>query len=192
MVLLTGFYLFLARVSGQKDIMTAVPASARQHEDLKNIIGFFVNTLVLWERIDRDESFNAFLERVQKNTLQVFEFQSYPLELICGELKSKYPEISVFFNMSIFGDMQQQSLENTGAYHVEFVQEAKFNMVCYMMDYKNGIEIKIHYYKKRFKPEKIEKLMETYLKILEAISLDTGKVVRDYIKPGKRKTVKLA
>jgi amino acid adenylation domain-containing protein len=192
MVLLTGFYLFLARVSGQKDIVTAVPAAARQHENLKNIIGFFVNTLVLRNRIDSNESFNDFLARVQENTLQVFEYQSYPLELICGELKIKYPDISAFFNMSIFGGTQQQRLENLGAYHLEFVQEAKFNMVCFMMDYKNGIEIIIHYYKKRFKPGKIEKLMETYLKILEAISLDTGKVVRDYIKPGKRKTVKLA
>ncbi|MCP5053604.1 MAG: hypothetical protein GY940_40935, partial [bacterium] len=170
MVLLTGFNVFLSQVSGQKDIILAVPGAARQHEDLKNTIGFFVNTLILRNRVDPDESFARFLARVQENTFQVLEYQSYPLELICSELKIKYPEISVFFNMSLFRNNDREYLEDFESFHMEFVQNAKFDMVCYLTEYKNGVEINTHYYKKLFQAGKIEKLIRLYLKILENIA----------------------
>jgi hypothetical protein len=191
MVLLAGFNLFLSRISGKKDILIAVPGAARQHDDLKNIVGFFVNTLILRNQVDWEETFIDFLKRVQDNTLQVLEYQSYPLELICSQLKIKYPEISVFFNMSIFGEQNQQYLETSAAYHLDFVQDAKFDIACYLTEYKNGIEINTHYYKQLFKPEKIEKLMHLYLKILENISRDQGKKVSDYTRPEKRIKISL-
>ncbi|MCP5102376.1 MAG: hypothetical protein GY950_03305, partial [bacterium] len=99
MVLLAGFNVLLAQVTGQKDIMIAIPAAARQHEALKNIIGMFVNTLILRNHIPTDEPFVDFFKRLRQNTFNVLEYQGIPLELICGRLKIKYPEVSVFFNM---------------------------------------------------------------------------------------------
>jgi len=165
-VLLAGFNVLLSRISAQDDIILGIPAAARQHNELKNVIGLFVNTLVLRNKINPGESFTDFLEQVQKNTLQALEYQGCPLELICSELKIKYPEISVFFNMLTFGDINRQYLHHHETYAIEEVQEAKFPIVCYLTEYRENIEINTHYYSELFKPATLEKIMQKYVKIL--------------------------
>ena len=188
MVLLAGFNLLMSRITGQENILLGVPGAARQHEDLKNIIGVFVNTLILRNKVNPGETFTTFLEKVQDNMLQVLEHQSYPLELICSEFKVRYPDISVFFNMSTFGNTLKENLKNDESYHIEQVQNAKFDIVSYVGEYKNGIEISTHYYKELFKPVTIEKMMRMYLMMLENISNDPGSALRVYYQsPGKRK-----
>jgi amino acid adenylation domain-containing protein len=180
MVLLAGFNLLLYRITGQEDLLLGVPGAARQHEDLKNIVGFFVNTLILEDKIDPDESFIHFLLRVQDNTLKVLEYQSFPLELLCSEFKIRYPEIPVFFNMSIFGNTTRESLKSDTPLHLQTVQDAKFDIACYLGEYKNGITIETHYYKELFKPITIEKMMQLYRVILEDIARNPEKQVGEY------------
>jgi non-ribosomal peptide synthetase component F len=170
MVLLSGFNLVLSRVSGQEDILLGVPGAARQHQDLENIIGLFVNTLILRNHIKPKESFNELLERVRENMIQVLEYQGFPLELVCGELKIKYPGISTFFNLSTFGDIENKHLEDRESYHIEEVQEAKFDMVCYLWEYSDGAAIETHYKRELFKPVTIEKILRKYLSVLEIIA----------------------
>ncbi|UCH95170.1 MAG: amino acid adenylation domain-containing protein [Candidatus Aminicenantes bacterium] len=193
MVLLAGFNVLLYRVTGQYDLLLAVPGAARQHEDLKNIVGFFVNTLILRNKINPGESFLHFLAKVQKHTLQVLEYQSFPLELLCSEFKIRYPEISVFFNMSLFGDTSLESLKRYASYHIQWVQDAKFDMVCYLEEYKNGITIETHYYKELFKPMTIEGIMRLYRGIMEGISRDPTKKIDEYkySLTGQKKKIKL-
>jgi non-ribosomal peptide synthetase component F/acyl carrier protein len=170
MVLLAGFNILLSQVTGQEDIIMAIPAAARQHEALKNIIGMFINTLILQNTINDEESFAGFFKHFRDNTFKVLEYQGFPLELICGQLKIKYPTISVFFNMINIESTHREELTDFTCYHIEKVQEAKFDMVCYLIEYKNGIDISCHYLKDRFKPISIEKLMHLYTKVLEGIS----------------------
>ena len=175
MVLLAGFNILLSRLTDQEDIMIAIPAAARRHEALKDVIGLFVNTLIFRNYIDSDESFIDFFKRLQDNFFNMLEYQDVPLELICGRLKIKYPEVSVFFNMVNTGTSHRESITNTASYHVENVQTAKFDIVCYLRECKNGIEINCHYFKDRFKPLTIETIMNLYLKTLDNISNEPGK-----------------
>ncbi|MGD2092758.1 MAG: amino acid adenylation domain-containing protein [Candidatus Aminicenantes bacterium] len=189
MVLLAGFNLLLYRITGQEELLLGVPGAARQHEDLKNIVGFFVNTLILRDKINPDESFIHFLSRVQGNTLKVLEYQSFPLELLCSEFKIRYPEISVFFNMSIFGNTTRESLKSDAPQHLQSVQDTKFDIACYLGEYKNGITITTHYYKELFKPITIEKIMGLYRVILEDIARNPEKKIGEYqysLTPKKR------
>jgi amino acid adenylation domain-containing protein len=174
-VLLAGFNVLLSRITAQDDIILGIPAAARQHDELKNVIGLFVNTLVLRNKINPGESFTDFLEQVQKNTLQALEYQSCPLELICSELKIKYPEISVFFNMLTFGDINRQYLQHHETYAIEEVQEAKFPLASYLTEYRENIEINTHYYIELFKPATLEKIMKKYVKILGNICEDPSR-----------------
>jgi len=190
MVLLAAFNLLMSRIAGQDDILLGVPGAARQHEDLKNIIGVFVNTLILRNKVNPDETFTTFLEKVQNMMLQVLEHQSYPLELICSEFKIRYPDISVFFNMSTFGNTLKENVKNDESYHIEQVQNAKFDIVSYVGEYKNGIEISTHYYKELFKPVTIEKMMQMYVVMLKNISDDPGKELRAYYKSSRKRTLK--
>ena len=47
MVLLSAFYILLAKYSSQEDIIIGTPAAGRPHADLEPILGMFVNTLAL-------------------------------------------------------------------------------------------------------------------------------------------------
>jgi len=190
MVLLAGLNLLLARITGQKDIIVAIPAAARQHEDLKDIIGMFVNTLILKNRINNEETFLDFFYQFQRDTLQVLEYQSYPLELICSELGIKYPEISVFFNMVNIGNIDQEDLVAGHIGHKESVQETKFEWVFYVREYKNGIKISCHYFKDLFMSKTIEKVIQLYLKVLEKVLMEPGNKIGAYNLTGKRKELK--
>ena len=191
MVLLAGFNLLLSQVTGQKDIIMAIPTAARQHEALKNIIGMFVNTLILRNKVIIDESFIDFFKRLQDNTFKALEYQGIPLELIFGQLKIKYPDISVFFNMINIGNTHQEEVTNLECYHIEKVQDAKFDIVCYLTEYKNGIEINCHYFRDRFKPVTIKKLMDLYRTALDNISGEPAKKIGEYSLTGKKKKRKL-
>lgn len=180
MVLLAAFNVFLSRITGQRDILVGVPGAARQHEDLKNVIGFFVNTLIFRNQVNPEDSFCTLLRRVQENTVQVLEYQSYPLELICRELRIQYPRINVFFNMSIFGNRPQQQLSDLRSYHLKSVQNAKFDIVCYLTEYRNAVEIDTHYYRELFETMAIETMMSTFGKILKNVTEDRERAVGYY------------
>ncbi len=191
MVMLAGFNLMLSHITGQKDILIAIPTAARPHEDLKPIIGMFVNTLLLRTNVSTEQTFPEFFNRLKDNTFNVLEFQDFPLELICGKLSIPYPEINVFFNMRNMRDSYFDILENVRVGHLGKVQEAKFDLVFYVEEFKNGIEVECDYFKKRFEPGSIEKFMNLFIKKLEAIMIEPGKKLREY-RPsqGKRKLKK--
>jgi acyl carrier protein len=180
MVLLAAFNLLLHRVTGQDDILLAIPAAARQHEDLKSLVGFFVNTLILRNQIIPEETFNDFLSRVQNHTLQALEYQSFPLELLCSQCKLRYPEITVFFNMPLYRYTQQEDMKDDRVGHVTAVQDAKFDLVCYLGEQNNALTIETHYYKGLFKSITIEKIMHLYRVILEDITRNPEKQVGEY------------
>jgi non-ribosomal peptide synthetase component F len=190
MTLLAGVNLLLSQVTGQGDIVIALPAAARQHESLKNIVGMFVNTLIIRTKVNAGETFSDFFKHVQDNMFKVLEFQDFPLELICSELEIKYPTISVFFNMINIGSTPGKTLMNLKNYHMEKVQDAKFDIVCYLDEYTNGIEINCHYFKNRFKPQTIEKIMHLYIKTLGNISNKPGMKIGEYSFSGKKRILK--
>jgi len=191
MVMLAAFNMLLAHISGQQELMLAVPGAGRQHEDLKSIIGFFVNTMVLKNSVNADESFPAYLKGIQEHTIKTIEHQDYPLELVCGRLKIKFPEISVFFNMSTFGNALQETLNPYEPFHEDQPQPPKFDLVCYLREYKNGMEMWFHYFKELFKPATMEKLMELYLTLLTNIASDPAKQLKAYT-PAETKKRKLS
>ncbi|MCP5103978.1 MAG: hypothetical protein GY950_11395, partial [bacterium] len=88
------------------------------------------------------------------------------------------------------GAAHRENLDNVDCYHIEKVQNAKFDIVCYITEYKNGIEINCHYFKERFKPVTIEKLLNLYMKILDNISAGPTKKIGEYRVSGKKRKLR--
>ncbi|NIM15654.1 MAG: amino acid adenylation domain-containing protein, partial [Candidatus Aminicenantes bacterium] len=190
MVLIAGINILLSQLRGQEDILIGMPGAARQHEDLKNTIGLFANTLMLRTRIDKEETFTDFLKRIQTNALKMLEYQSYPLELICEQLKIKYPQLSFFFNMVNTINPNLPVLTNTEAYHIETVQDAKFDIALYLTEYNNGINLVCCYYSQLFMPETIEKMMQMYMQVLQSVAEVPDKQLKEYKGPTKKRKLK--
>ncbi|MCP4216226.1 MAG: hypothetical protein GY765_16380 [bacterium] len=87
MMLLGIVNVFLARLSGQEDIIVGSTVAGRPHADLQDIIGMFVNTLALRNTPQGAKPFNHLLQEIKTSTLTAFENQDYPFEDIVDRVQ---------------------------------------------------------------------------------------------------------
>ncbi len=161
--------MYLSELTGQQDIMIATAGSGRQHQDLKNVMGYFVNTIILRNQVKPVDSLNDLIKIISCNTMDALEYQYYPLELIVEELKIDYPKISVFFNMLNISQSDNVYLDNLEAYHIDKIQDAKFDIVFYVKEYANGIELLTVYYSNSYSELVIESIIDRYLQLIEQV-----------------------
>ncbi|MCX6582110.1 MAG: amino acid adenylation domain-containing protein [Candidatus Aminicenantes bacterium] len=170
-VMFSVFNWLLARFSGRADILCGIISAGREHVELQDIVGFFVNSLPAKIQVDTEEEFGDFLRRVDTELRELFQYQSYPLELVLDEFKIAYPEVSVCFNMLNMPDTPAEvALENFAVGHIEDLGEAKFDLVLYAVDYKNGIILNWSYKETLFKSRTMEIIAGGYLELLNAVT----------------------
>jgi non-ribosomal peptide synthetase component F len=170
-VMFSVFNWLLARFSGRTDILCGIISAGREHMGLQDIVGFFVNSLPAKIQVDNEEDFDDFLRRVDKEIMELFQYQSFPLELVLDEFKIAYPEVSVCFNMLNMPDTPEEvALENFAVGHIQDLGEAKFDLVLYAVDYKNGIILNWSYKETLFKPRTMEIIAGGYLELLNAVT----------------------
>jgi amino acid adenylation domain-containing protein len=185
------FNILLSRFLGQKDIVCGIPAAGRDHHSLNNLVGFFVNTLILRNQVDYEENFTELLRKVNVNTLQALQHQTYPLELVFEDLDMMFPQIEFFFNMlNLTGGMKTEKPLSSQPPHEIAEQEVKFNMMLYVLEYKNSIEIGCRYRKALFKPSKVATLMGRYIELFDFFTGNPGKSINDYKRSSKKRSLK--
>ncbi|HWR60357.1 MAG TPA: condensation domain-containing protein, partial [Clostridia bacterium] len=189
-VLLTAYAVMLSDLSGRKDVALGIAGTAREHEDLREVIGFFVNTVLVRSTMDLSEAFGSQLKCMHREVMAALEYQTYPLELIAQELKVKFPSIRMFFNMLNIGDSAGSSIAPFAPEHMEKVQECKFDIVLYATEYANGLEIRCDYLTGMYKKETIVYLMERYRQKLMSISEDAGCNTRLKSDTGRKRVLK--
>jgi len=77
--------ILLHKLSGLSDVIIGTPVSGRSHPMLHNQIGLYVNTLPLLSKIDPTNTFAGYLQATSLDSLESFEYQDYPLDLIIEE-----------------------------------------------------------------------------------------------------------
>lgn len=171
----SAYNILLSHVTGQADIACTVPNAGREHISLQSIVGFFVNSVILINHMERDEDFIKFVKRVNKDTLEAFSHQNYPIEIVFEECNEKYPEIVTNFNMlNIDDSINQTKLVSTESYHTDKIQDAKYAINLFVTEYQNGIEIRCDFKKDLFKPITIERIVRSYIALLNNITENWG------------------
>jgi tyrocidine synthetase-3 len=182
MILFSVLNVLVAGISGKDEIIIGIPNANRQHEDFKNVFGYFVGPVIVKNQIDEGTSFENLLEIVTANTFNIFKQHMLPLEYISDLFKIEYDWIellSVFYNMTTFGDSNQSYITNFDSYHIENCQDSKFKFVVYPSEYANGIDIKTFYFKQFYKPSTIEKFMKIFVRMVVNISTDPVKKIKE-------------
>ncbi len=87
MFLLASFTTLLYRYSQQDDISLGTAIANRTRKEVEGLIGFFVNTLVLRTDLSGDPSFRELLSRVRETTLQAFDNQDLPFEMLVDAIQ---------------------------------------------------------------------------------------------------------
>jgi acyl carrier protein len=172
MVMLSAYIILLSQLTGRQEITCALISAGKNHVSLSGIVGYFTNLVMIISRVDPGETFEDFLERVDADILQTFEYQDYPIELVLDDLKINYPDTPAAFNMlNLLEDTTAGKIENFDSYHIrDHYQEAEFDIELYAAEYKNGIEFNWRYRKALFKPSTIELISRAYLQLLDYIT----------------------
>ncbi|MCI0471795.1 MAG: condensation domain-containing protein, partial [Candidatus Aminicenantes bacterium] len=173
MVMFAAYCVVLSTLSGQEEIVSGIINAGREVISLHTIVGYFVNSLVVKNSVSRDDSFKNFLLKVNDNILSALQHQGYPFELVLDDLKIPYPQVKTAFNML---NMQDETLklerEYVDPYHID-IRNVKFDMVLFITEYKNSIELLWSYKTAVLKSGDIEFIGSGYRDFLEILTRET-------------------
>lgn len=86
MTLIALYYAFLARYTGQLDLVVGTPVSSGTSR-WRNTMGMMLNTLPIRCEVRLEESFAGLLARVREHCVNAFDHQSLPFESLVADLQ---------------------------------------------------------------------------------------------------------
>jgi hypothetical protein len=182
MTLLAAFNVLLWRYSGQSDLSVGTPIANRNRAETEHLIGFFVNTLVLRTKIDGNSSFRELLDQVRETTLGAFEHQDVPFEKLVEEFESerdlsRQPLFQVMFALNDAKDLQSTEVESK--WRRNKVSTVKFDMTLTLVMSDNDVSGAIVYSTDLFDATTIERMIEQFHLLVEAIAADPDQRLAD-------------
>jgi len=185
--------IWLARLSGQEDIIVGTPIAGRRHADLEKIIGMFVNTLALRNCPQGDKTFNEFLQDVKTQTLSAFENQEYQFEDLVEKVAitrdaSRNPLFDImytFYNIdaprteydSDYSEKKSQGTSSVSAVPADIYSDnrhsAKFDLDICIEESGGTFYFTLEYCSKLFKKETIARYALYLKNILAAVTTDS-------------------
>ncbi|PGD90921.1 non-ribosomal peptide synthetase, partial [Bacillus pseudomycoides] len=87
-VLLSLYFAFLHRYSGQNEIIVGTPRFGRRNKDFRNTCGYFVNMLPIRIHFKDGYSFEELLNILNEELKECVKHQDYPFSMMLKELES--------------------------------------------------------------------------------------------------------
>ncbi|MCT4567628.1 condensation domain-containing protein, partial [Bacillus thuringiensis] len=150
MTLMAAYQSFLARYTGQKDILVGSPIANRNHKGVEGLIGFFVNTLVYRSDLSGTPTFREILNQTKKKALKAYEYQDIPFEKV---VEAVQPERSmshspIFQTMFTLQNIKQERLDLPDR-SIEMVESnmsiAKFDLSLTAYEVEEGLFVSFEY-----------------------------------------------
>ncbi|MGD9629019.1 MAG: amino acid adenylation domain-containing protein [Pyrinomonadaceae bacterium] len=180
--LLAGFNVLLSRLSGQSDIVVAVPAAGQSAMGEDRLIGHCANLLPIRSEVRSNESFAEYLKRTKKAVLDAYEHQNYTYGLLVQRLglprdPSRSPLLSAMFNVDRsgfkgldLGGLEIEITTNQKAY-------ATFDIYFNMLETDQGVVIDCEFNTDLFDRSTIRRWLSHYRTILEGAIADPETLV---------------
>ncbi|WP_140397831.1 non-ribosomal peptide synthetase, partial [Paenibacillus apiarius] len=179
MVLLSAYSLFLARISGQDDIIVGTPVAGRPHADLTNLLGMFVNTLAIRSMPSGEKTFADYLEEVKQISIAAFEHADYPFEELVEQVIqhrdiSRNPIFDVLFALQNMeqSELQMQDVE-VSPYELEN-PTSKFDLSLLISERGDQLHCSLEYATALFELGTIERWQESFIQLLRHAVAEPG------------------
>ena len=177
MTLLSFYYLFLYKMSGQSDIVIGTTVAGRYDQDLEDIIGMFVHTLPLRNYPRGRLSFRELLAQVKSKTLECFTHQTYPYEELVREVHAlrqtgRNPLFDVVFNLANY---EQKELTLPGLDITAYDSEqtiSKFDLTLTASEYEDQLHFDFEYCTNLFTSETIDRFITSFQSMVREVVAD--------------------
>ncbi|MDT3424992.1 tyrocidine synthetase-3 [Paenibacillus forsythiae] len=184
MLLLSSINIWLAKYTGQSDIIIGSPIAGRYNTDLQNVVGMFVNTLAMRNFPERNKTFRQFLEEVKQNCLNAYQNQDYQFEELIDKLNlrrdmSRNPLFDVMFTMQ---NMDNQQVDIQGLTFERFDHEyniSKFDISITAEEFQGELLIELEYCTRLFIDKTASSMITHLINILEDIAENTDVRLED-------------
>lgn len=184
MLLLSAYYVLLAKYSYQEDIVVGSPIVGREMPETYNMVGMFVNSLPLRAKINQDTTFNNFASSIKELCLSCFEHQAYPFDELVNQLNlkrdiSRNPLFDTMFIYQNNGNPKVSFGDLNATYYVPDSKISKFDLTLEIIPEDNGLELNFEYCTKLFENCFIENMSTHYINILKTLVNNSSITIKD-------------
>ncbi|MBV5326344.1 MAG: amino acid adenylation domain-containing protein [Chlorobium sp.] len=185
MYLMTVFQIFIQRYSGRSEIVTGTTIANRNLSDTENIVGLLANSLAIRTDFSGDPKFTELLMQVRKVSLEAFDNQDVPFEIVVENVVQKRERSyhPVFQNLFIYQNTPPPFLH---AGDMDFVYEeignetAKLDLLLNVEFRKESLFCWIEYNTCLFNADTIERVARDYIWIASHALHETGDPVSSW------------
>ena len=172
--LLAAFKVLLHRYSRQEDISIGTPVANRNRAEIEDLIGFFVNSLVMRSDLSGNPSFRELVKRVNDVAMEAYSHQDVPFEMLVNKLHperdmSHTPFFQVMFALQ---EAQQEALQ-TPELKISLIETesgtAKFDIIMFAEERKDGLRIAIEYNIDLFNDDTIRRMAGHFENLLNGV-----------------------
>jgi acyl carrier protein len=178
MLFLSIYYLFLAKITGQTDIVIGTGTAGRLHPDLENTMGIFINLIALRLTSNDHLTFREFLREITQSALADFENQEYQFDRLVDQVvknkdRSRNPlfDVGFTFNTRDFSSAYVSRL-GAGEYENE-IKTAKFDLTLTGEEGEDDLYFFFEYCTDLFKKSKIQRFADYFRDIVNGVTIDS-------------------
>jgi amino acid adenylation domain-containing protein len=177
-VLLGALHAFLARLTGQTDVVIALPAAGQTSVGYEGLVGQCVSTLPLRLQLSPEWRFDEQLQATSRALLSAFEHRSVTLGSLLPKLElprdpSRAPLTPVLFNLDsparsyAFGAAHAVLVTNPRAYDA-------FELAINAEERRGGLNLEVTYASRLFSSSTIRAWLDGLTTLLEAAACEPG------------------
>ncbi|MEV0608916.1 amino acid adenylation domain-containing protein [Polymorphospora rubra] len=171
-VLLAGFQSLLHRLTGQDDLLVAVPVAGRTRPETRDVVGFFANTLALRARFGATTSFADVLDGARASATAAQSRQDVPFDRIVDRLA---PERSLAYAPAVqvmFAVDEPPPVVTSAGLRIAPQQwhngTVKFDLTLTVDVRPDGLTVRIAYRTDLYDAARIDRVAGQYLTVLGA------------------------
>ncbi len=185
MVLLSGLNVLLSRYSNQDDIVIGSPVTNRPLKEVEHTIGCFLNTLIFRNDLSGNPTFAELIQRVKKTSLDAYNNQDIPFELLIDKLgvKRDLSKNPIFQIMFLFQNEPHPGEELSGL-KIERLQSenksAMLDLSISMQELDKGMSVMFEYNTDLFRAETIERIAQHLERIIDILCSDVNLRIKDF------------
>lgn len=183
------YFVFVAQLSGQEDIVIGVTSSGRSQIELENVVGMFVKMLPVRYQIDPDASLEQLIASLHQYMVQATSNQYFDLADIIAALNSSrsVPVRNLFevaFVHGNFDHSKQQAVIRNDAFspYVFENKNSKFPITLYVGENEDSFSFRLEYAHAYFSPADAQALAEQFRLLAIQLSGAPGKPLTELLR----------